>query len=472
MARDQGYLVSYIAKLTEYCDVLLLQGCYFIGIDKLIKSINKGKVRYINLSSPLVNAIVKDDPEKFVNELSCEEINVISDIQYTPEIIPYIRSRYEKNLKSRYPEKLSLIISTSARIDGLSSLTEIIAEKMFKTTLYTNSVAEVMNYPCNILDKLYQQNIQNAVYGTYKIHEIMGKASFTPLQTNAIEKKAFFDLLMNTILTQNFSFLYQLNSPSKATKIMVNLANKIGQEIDHRVICQEIRLDDITYPAYYHAILDSFLGFEISPLPENLYKKTSLEENEELENNLIETEQYISKSSELFEKKSKFFFMDANILAYLQGIVIDKTTYGDFIKFNQIFSNFIIAELAKITSSNAGVKLYYLNDGEFNFDIILTREGSKAIVFKIRSTDTCYESDIEKFDKLIERMGENFYRGYIIYLGRELHRLTDNIYALPVNYLWSDFEYLCKEEQLVDENEIPNEDNAEIDDQLFDQQEF
>ena len=440
MARDQGYLVSYISKLTEYCDVLLLKSCYMIGIDEIVKNIINSDVNYINLASPVINSNIKDNPESFVASLSTDKVNVLNNIQYAPEIISFIRARYAHTQKIGSRERLKIIFATCAEIPYLKVLHEILQEKMFETKLYTSSVAEVKNYNTNILDNLYTPKIREGLYDDFDLYQIIKESSFPDL-LHYKEPADFFDLLMNMIISENFSFLYKLNSPSKSIRLMESLAKYVGREISHRRICDEIRLDDITYPTYYQAILNSFLGFELFALPKKLYVES--EKNKDIWDE--ETKAEVAKVSDYPEHCSKFYFIDANLLAYLLKVEINPKLYGNFVQFNQMFQNFVVAELIKNTSANIGSKLYYLHDEGVNFDVILTRENSNCIAFKIRSTDHYTQNDIDEFEKLREMLGEHFHRGYVIYLGKEVKQIAPDIYTIPLNYLWSSIKTVYEE---------------------------
>lgn len=453
MARDRSYLVSYISKLTEYCDVLVLKGCYLIGKDEIVKNVNNSNIRYFNLASPVTNADIKDDPEGFVESLNDVKINVINNVQYAPEIIEFIRSRYIRIRKSGNFEHLKIIFATCAEMPQLDDLHEYLQEKMFETKLFTSSMAELVNYNNNVLDKLYSTKIKEGLYEPFNLYDVIKESSFPNLDhyDNPVD---FFDLLLNIVISENFSFLYKLNSPSKSVRLMESLSKYIGRELSHRRICDEIRLDDTTYPHYYRAILNSYLGYELTPLPENLYKHS----HKDLEAWEINLDYNINNITDFKEHKSKFYFIDATFLAYVQKTTIEPKLYGDFIQFNQIFQNFIVSELVKNTSANIGSRLHYLHDEGVNFDVILTRENSNCIAFKIRSTDTYTEKDLNEFSKLKELLGEHFYRGYIIYLGNEVRQIALDVYIIPVNYLWTSvstiFETTPSEEETIEEQPI------------------
>lgn len=418
MARDQGYLVSYIAKLAQYCDVLLLKGAYRIGIDEIVKNVNNGKINYVNLASPLVKADIKEDPDNFIKRLDANKINVLNNIQYLPEIIQYLQSLYSNLKKSNKTNTMKIIIGTCAEIHAFENLHQILAEKMFTTNLFPVSAAEASEYNNNILDKLYAKELHQGVFDKNKITEVMRKATFVNYTDEY--SNDYFDDFLNSILNQNVSSLYNLNSPSKSVKIMTELANSIGRITQHLRICHKIALDDITYPNYYQAILDSFIGFELPPIPHSWLSDSN--ENDDEDNSL----------------ETKFYFIDSNFLAYLKGTTITRHTLGDFFTFNHIYQNFVISELKKITSANAGINLWYLQRNDCKMDAIITREDQSAIAIKIRGNDQVTNNDIHEFNNLKNLLGERFHRGYVIYLGTELKQIDDQVYALPVNYLWSD----------------------------------
>ncbi len=423
MARDHGYLVSYIAKLSEYCDVLLLKGAYHIGIDEIVRNINDGKINYINLASPIVKSLIKDSTNNFMQQLDKRKINVLNNIQCLPEIVPYLQGLYSTLLAKDQSSKLKVIIGTCAEIPQLDDLKQILAEKMFTNNLFPSSVAEALNYNANILDKLYVKHLSHDSYSKVKLYEMMKKATFVKFRENDPD---YFDELLNLILNQNVGALYHLNSPSKAVKIMLGLSEYVGRITPHDRVCINTDLDDITYPSYYQSILDSFVGFELRPYTDN----ESLDSDDES----MDPDEYEDA------EERKFYFIDCNFLAYLKGTKIDKHTAGDFMLYYQLLNNFVTSELKKVSSSQAGVELWYIEQEDCKMDIVMTREGSNAIGIRIRANDQILDKDIEHFRVFKQIMGDKFTRGYVIYLGREIQKLDEDVYALPINYLWSDCE--------------------------------
>lgn len=432
MARNQGYLVSYISKLTEYCDVLILKGCSHIGTGDIVKNLHGGDVNLINLSSPIINSRIKDNPDLLFNSLEKDRLNIINNIHYNPELIRHIRSMYAK-LAERPGSgpRYKLVITTAAQMSELDDLAEILQEKLFTTTLYTSSVAEAKAYSANIIDKLYAADPKSGTYPRPKIDESMKMATFENFNPKDPDK--YFDSLLNHTISLNFLSLYKLNSSSKAVKTMLELASCVGTATAHRSIMKKIELDDITYPEYYNAIIDSFLGFEVPKLNLSAIHEVATEEGQTTKKNVPE-------NSENYE--SRFYFLDSNLLAYLLGTQITRRTYGDFFTFNKIFQNFILAELKKLTSAAAGIELSYIHEDGMNFNAVMSRDGSRYIVFKIRSTDEVTIDDVNEIKKAKEKLGDKFYRGYVIYLGTELMNVdqdgTADCWALPVSYLWSD----------------------------------
>ena len=422
MARDQGYLVSYIAKLTEYCDVLLLKGAYHIGIDEIVRNINEGQINYINLSSPLIKAEIKDDPDGFISRLDRRRINVLNNIQCLPEITQNLISLYS-HLKSRNElGGMKVIIGTCAEIRQLDDLNQILSEKMFVNNLYPTSAAEAAGYNANILDKLYAVRLHHDIYPRASLPKVMKSATFAKYSE---DNPDYFDDLLNLILNQNVGSLYHLNSPSKAVKIMMGLGNYIGRVAEHERICVDTDLDDITYPSYYQSLLDSFLGFEVRPYTGD---RSLLDDSEDEEG-----------GGEDYEER-KFYFIDCNFLAYIKGKIISRRTEGDFVLFCQLLNNFVVSELKKISSAQAGAELWYIDQPDCKIDVMLTREGTNAIGFRIRGNDQILPKDIEHFRAFRELLGSKFTRGYVLYLGKDIRKLDDDVYALPLNYLWSDYE--------------------------------
>ena len=82
-------LQSFIVKAAKQFPVLLLTGARQVGKTTFLKHLISKKMTYVTLDDPLVLRLAKEDPALFLQRFIPPVL--IDEIQYAPELLPYIK---------------------------------------------------------------------------------------------------------------------------------------------------------------------------------------------------------------------------------------------------------------------------------------------------------------------------------------------------------------------------------------------
>ena len=91
------HIEDYILKASKTFPVVILTGARQIGKTTLLEHISNGERKVISLDNPILRKNAKEDPEKFLQTYSPPIL--IDEIQYAPELFPYIKIYVDKNKK-------------------------------------------------------------------------------------------------------------------------------------------------------------------------------------------------------------------------------------------------------------------------------------------------------------------------------------------------------------------------------------
>ena len=108
----------------------------------------------------------------------------------------------------------------------------------------------------------------------------------------------------------------------------------------------------------------------------------------------------------------------------------------DAITFGHVFENFVAGELIKEASLyNVELSHYRTLSGK-EADFVLENSNGEVVGIEVKTSKTIEKKYLSGLIELQEVCGNSFKQGFVVYLGDTIIPLADNIWAIPVNYLW------------------------------------
>lgn len=106
----------------------------------------------------------------------------------------------------------------------------------------------------------------------------------------------------------------------------------------------------------------------------------------------------------------------------------------------QLLETFVVQEIRKLSSwheSHFGFFHFRDRDGH-EVDLVLEKGAHELAGIEIKASSTVVSSDFRGLRELREGAGKRFRSGVILYDGEKVHRLEENLYAVPIAALWED----------------------------------
>ena len=370
------------------------------------------KANHITFDSPLVLVSAKSEPETFINSLPDDILNVIDEVQFAPEIFPYLkmqidRNRLEGNTKQRF------LLTGSANIMAIPKLSEALVGRMSIITLYPFSTCEYFESNISLTDRLFNEDLRIKKYDNYNILDVIKSATYPEISLdNSIDRIKWFDSYLTTILNRDIKALSDLRNPDLIVALLSMLSMRTGGLLNNTEIAKEVGIDYRTYEKMLSFVINSFMVFEVKPWarPNKLNKR--------------------------FVKSPKLYFTDCNFLSYIMKRSLDELYSNDKITFGHIFENFIAAELVKTSKVNNIELSHYRTQSGKEADFVLENMNGDVVGIEVKSSTTIDKKYISGLLELKEICGNKKKKGIVLYTGNDIVPLSDKIWAVPACYFW------------------------------------
>ena len=145
-----------------------------------------------------------------------------------------------------------------------------------------------------------------------------------------------------------------------------------------------------------------------------------------------------SNMSKQLIRTPKLLLTDAGLACHLLGADAARL-WNDPVLLGPILENFVAMELRKQLGWNqTRASLYHFRTttGQ-EVDLLLESASGDCVGIEVKASSTVDSSDFRGLRVLAEQIGRRFRRGIVLHLGSESASFADNLFALPLQRLWS-----------------------------------
>ena len=404
-------LEKNLEKTLKTRPLVYLNGPRQTGKSTLVRRFRED-ANYLSFDSPINLAAAKADPAKFVQSLAAGKLNIIDEVQAVPQIFPYLKIAVDES-RARGRAMGLYLLTGSANLLALPELSQALVGRMSILTLLLFSSGEYRQTGINFIKKLFDGQLEYRAYRNYNLLSTILNAGFPePALNRSIDRTQWFDDYLNTLLLRDIHTVADIRNPQKTVMLLSGLAMRAGGLLNNSLVAQETGLDIKTYERYKAAALNTFILFEVPAWskPNRLTKR--------------------------FTKSPKLYFADTGFLVYLLRRDPQEIYRHDRITMGRLFENFIACEIMKNASSFPDLEVsHFRTSDQKEVDFVLENgDGVIGIEAKLESVPDNH--DFAGLKLLREATGKRFKRGILIYPGTELVSFGEDLWAVPVCYLW------------------------------------
>ena len=239
-------IINQLTEIIKTRPLTYLNGGRQVGKSTLCSHLSE-KINHTTFDSPLVLSSAKSEPEVFINSLPKDVLNVIDEVQFAPEIFPYLKMQIDKN-RQEGNTKQRFLLTGSANLMALPKLSEALVGRMSVLTLYPFSICEYRETNISLIDKLFKEDLSIKTYDSYDILDVIKCATYPEIAIDKkIDKIKWFDGYLTTILNRDIKSLSDLKNPDLMVKLLSLLSIRPGGLLNNTEIAKEVGIDYKTY---------------------------------------------------------------------------------------------------------------------------------------------------------------------------------------------------------------------------------
>lgn len=400
---------QFLKDAVEDTPVLLVNGARQSGKSTLVKMLFKETHQYLTLDDPTTLAAIKNDPLSFLEQL--EKPSIIDEIQRAPELFVSIKKVVDENRRPGF-----FVLTGSANVLTLPKLSESLAGRMEIHTLWPFSQGEILGVKETFIDKAFSETFK-PVHKSIEIEElaemiIKGGYPDAIIRNNQERRDAWFKSYLMTLLERDIRDLSNIEGLTQIPNLLNVLAARTSSLLNANEISRSMSMPGTTLKRYLTLLQMIFILTSIPAWSKNAAKR--------------------------FIKSPKIYLNDTGLLMNVlfcdkERLLSQRTLFG------HVLENFVVMEILKQkTWCKTPFRPYhYRTTSGQEVDIVLEASNSKIVGIEVKLSQSVNEHDFKGLRFLEESAGENFHRGFVLYLGKNTVAFGDNKYAVPISALWN-----------------------------------
>ena len=385
---------------------IVVTGARQVGKTTLIENI-KPDIAYVTFDDLSVRSRAIDEPAAFL-QLNPPPV-FIDEVQYAPEIFPYIKISLDKSRR-----KGDYFLTGSQSFELMKNVDESLAGRAGILELLGLSLREIRNENWNepflpTLDYLMRRKDEKTDLSIKEVWEIIHRGCMPELCVQRdFSWQNFYSDYVKTYIERDVRRLTQVADETEFLKFMTVCAAMTGNLLNLASIARDVGISETTAKRWLSILQTSGIIYLLKPYSNNVIKRAV--------------------------KTPKLYFLDTGLAAYLTRWLTAETLAAGAMN-GHFFETFIVAELLK-SYSNAGREedFYFLRDSNGREIDLLIFQNNTLFPLEIKQHTSPTPKDIAGFSMLDSIKNIYTGEGGVLCLATELLPLTDKHKIIP---LWA-----------------------------------
>ena len=394
-----------IKQASDFFPVVLVSGPRQVGKTTVLENCKSKTRNYISLDIVEDRELAKTDPRRFLNRY--EAPLLIDEIQYAPELLPYIKAIVDKERK-----KGMYWITGSQQFNLMANVTESLAGRIGILNMQGFSQAEKDNNaeaaPFLPVEDLFKKKEKTAK-GTKSIFHRIWKGSYPALSTGSDKDwRLFYDSYMQTYIERDVKQIIKVSNELLFINFMKALAARTSALLNYAGIATEIGINETTVKSWLSILQTSGLIYLMQPYSNNLT------------NRIIKT--------------PKVYFLDTGLVCFLtKWNTCETLENGAF--SGAIFETYVVSEILKSYWHNGySPSIYFCRDKDKREVDIVLEENGKLYPLEVKQKTNPNKDDLKNFS-MLSQFNKEVAPGGVLCLAPNYSPLGKNDYAIPVTYI-------------------------------------
>ncbi len=396
---------KFIGKAARHFPVILLTGARQVGKTTLLKNIAEPERQYITLDDPVVLQLAKTEPALFLQRYRPPLI--IDEIQYAPELLPYI-----KMIVDRTRKKNLFWLTGSQHFLIMKGITESLAGRVAILNLMGFSFMESKGEGAKVKPFLPPQKITSRYSAKNRlslmdIYTYIFRGSFPALHAEPeTDWGLFYSSYVQTYLQRDVAEIINVVNRMSFMRFLKATAARTAQLLNLSELARDADISPNTAKKWLSVLQASGLVYLLQPFHTNLSKR------------LVKT--------------PKLYFLDTGLCAWLTEWSSPETLEAGALS-GAVFETWVFTEILKSYLHN-GIEpsFYYYHDRDRKeIDLLIFKDG-RVYPVEIKKTASPNRDMVKTFDSL-KRLNLKTEAGCLICLCSDILPLKNNVHAIPVD---------------------------------------
>ncbi len=339
-----------LRKAADQFRVLVLTGMRQTGKSTLLAHLFQKTHHYVSLDNPRDLKLAQEDPELFFDEY--KEPLIIDEIQYAPQLLPYIKIRVDKSGK-----RGGFILTGSQQFTMIHNLRETLAGRVAIFNLLPMAITEAKSSTQNYLFR--------GINGSYP--ELITRTNH--------DSERWFGSYISTYIEKDVQPFYRLEKITHFRDLLFLLAARSSQTLNYQSLSNDLGVSIQAVKLWISILEISQVIFLLRPYHINLGSR--------------------------IVKSPKVYFTDIGLVNYLIGNK-SKIALTRGAQAGAVFENFVIQELLK-HYFNLGLTpplYYYRTNNGLEIDVIIEEKSGVIRPCEIKLTKTPNSGMVNSIERL------------------------------------------------------------------------
>ncbi len=398
-------LESFINRATGQFPVLLLTGARQVGKTTLLQHLSHHSRTYVTLDDPIILNLAKDDPALFMQRYTPPVL--IDEIQYAPELLPYIKMAADKEQKPGMfwltgSQQFQLMKGVSESLAGRVGIVQLMGFSSRETRGEGLSV-----FPFLPEKKAIQANMrQGKEISLASLYYQIWRGSFPSIaRSSEVDHNLFYGSYIQTYLQRDVRDLAKVGDETAFLRFIRACAARTGQLLNLSNLARDADVAPNTAKAWLSILQTTGLVYLLEPFFSNVTKR--------------------------LVKAPKLYFTDTGLCSYLTEWSSPETLEAGAMS-GAILESWILSELLKswLHNGKRAPFYYYRDRDKKEIDLLIVQDGT-VYPLEFKKTASPRKDAVRCF-ALLDKLNLPIGTGGIICLCSQYIPLKENIFSIPI----------------------------------------
>lgn len=413
---------SLIKAGLKYRRVLVIEGARQCGKTTLAEMLAKPNAIYRSLDDPMYLKSARLDPAGFISH--GDELMIIDEVQRAPDLLLAIKLDVDKNKKmGRY------LLTGSANIQSAPGVIESLAGRIKTVRLRPLAMGEICGNPPRFIERAFngefvpipstpehKKSGDRVIYNKdqYLAYAMLGGfPEPRAIKNNEHEQGSWYKDYFDALIKRDLQEISNIKNAVVVADLIKILAAWSSKFMDVSAICSALGASRGAVESHINALEALFLVEYVHPWHKTDYDRVG--------------------------KQKKMFMTDTGMLAHTLSWDLDRIRLdGD--KNGKLMETFVFNQLAALIDAQKDpYELFHYRDREQReVDFIIENKEGDILGIEVKAGSIVDASMFKHLKWFAKNMasGRSF-KGIVLYTGEYVVPFGDNLWAVPINCLWS-----------------------------------